>query len=117
MNQQIADALALGHERSVAEKSTGVNEQACLVVSLPMRADISRAAWVGAMFGDTPRRKILCSCGAIADFDSAMASRKRSLGKAVECRACRNERISHEMEDLNAQFLGLELERTEQTIQ
>jgi len=116
MNQQIADALALGHERSVAEKSTGVCEQACLVVSLPMRADISRAAWVGAMFGDTPRRKILCSCGAIADFDSAMASRKRSLGKVVECRACRNQRISHEMDELQSHFLGLESEDIEQTL-
>ncbi len=68
------------------------------------------------MFGDTPRRKILCSCGAIADFDSSMASRKRLLGKVVECRACRNQRISHEMEELDAHFLGLEPEGAEERI-
>ena len=61
------------------------------------------------MFGDTPRRKVLCSCGAIADFDSAMASRKKGLGKFVECRACRNRRIAHEMEELSAHFSGEDL--------
>ncbi|MDD1769990.1 MAG: hypothetical protein LUO79_02795 [Methanomassiliicoccales archaeon] len=58
------------------------------------------------MFGDTPRRKVLCSCGAIADFDSAMASRKKGLGKVVECRACRNRRIAQEMEELTVHYCG-----------
>jgi hypothetical protein len=58
------------------------------------------------MFGDTPRRKVLCSCGAIAEFDSAMASRKKGLGKVVECRTCRNRRIAQEMEELAVQYNG-----------
>ncbi|MGD1060302.1 MAG: hypothetical protein ABR879_02465 [Methanomassiliicoccales archaeon] len=56
------------------------------------------------MFGDTPRRKVLCICGAIADFDSAMASTKKGLGKAVECRACRNRRIAQEKEALDTLY-------------
>ena len=61
---------------------------------------------MGLMFGDSPRRKVLCSCGAIADFDSAMASRKKVLGKIVECRTCRNRRIAEEMEAVDAHYNG-----------
>jgi hypothetical protein len=58
------------------------------------------------MFGESPKRKVLCLCGAIADIDSGIASTKKRLGKSVECRSCRNERIAQEMEDLRNHFTG-----------
>ena len=60
------------------------------------------------MFKDSPKRKVLCLCGAIADIDSAIASTKKRLGKSVECRSCRNERIAQEMEELRSHFDGEE---------
>lgn len=58
------------------------------------------------MFKDSPKRKVLCLCGAIVDIDSAIASTKKRLGKSVECRCCRNERIAQEMEELRSHFNG-----------
>ena len=58
------------------------------------------------VLGDSPKGKVLCLCGAIADVDSGVASTKKRLGKSVECRSCRNERIAQEMEDLKSHFAG-----------
>ncbi len=66
------------------------------------------------MFGESPKRKVLCLCGAIADVDSGIASTKKRLGKSIECRSCRNERIAQEMEDLRSHFTGEEGESSDQ---
>jgi hypothetical protein len=58
------------------------------------------------MFGIYPKSKALCSCGEIAEMDSAVVRLKRRLGKDIECRSCRNERIAKELEALELRFLG-----------
>jgi hypothetical protein len=58
------------------------------------------------MFVESPKRKILCSCGAIAEIDSAMVSTKNGLGKMVECRVCRNRRIAREFQEMEHHFNG-----------
>lgn len=65
------------------------------------------------MFGEAPKRKVLCSCGAIAEVDLRMANTKMNLGKVVECRACRNNRIAREKEELEKHFSGQEEEELE----
>ena len=42
--------------------------------------------------------KALCDCGELADLDEEVIIRKKLLGKSIECRACRNRRISEELE-------------------
>ena len=66
------------------------------------------------MFGESPKRKVLCLCGAVADVDSRIASTKKRLGKSVECRSCRNERIAQEMEELRSHFSGEDGENSNQ---
>lgn len=61
----------------------------------------------GVVFGRYSRSKALCSCGEIAELDSAVVRTKRRLGKDIECRACRNVRISRELQDLQSHFSGL----------
>jgi hypothetical protein len=51
------------------------------------------------MFSQSPKRKMLCTCGAITDVDAASVNVKRVLGKPIECRACRNERIARELSE------------------
>jgi len=58
------------------------------------------------MFVEMPKCKVLCSCGAIADVDCGMANTKRGLGKNVECRTCRNQRIASEMLEIRRHFYG-----------
>ena len=50
--------------------------------------------------------KVYCSCGRIVDLDKKMMAVKRSLKKDVECTACRNARISMEIDFLNEGFDG-----------
>jgi hypothetical protein len=66
------------------------------------------------MFGESPKRKVLCLCGAIAEIDSKVAGSKKRLGKCVECRSCRNERIAQEMEELRSHFTGEDVENGRQ---
>jgi hypothetical protein len=60
------------------------------------------------MFGPYSKNKALCSCGSLADLDSAVVSLKGGLGKRVECRECRNKRIAREHEMLEKHFSGEE---------
>ena len=46
------------------------------------------------------KNKVFCTCGAIADLDSTVVNLKKKLGKDVECRHCRNRRISKELKEL-----------------
>lgn len=48
--------------------------------------------------------KIYCACGKIVDLDKKEMYLKLSLKKDLECVACRNMRISREIESLNDHF-------------
>jgi hypothetical protein len=65
------------------------------------------------LFGESPKRKVLCPCGAIAEVDQVVAAKKMALGKAMECRSCRNERIAREREELERHFSGEDGEEEE----
>lgn len=58
------------------------------------------------LFGEASKRKVLCTCGAIAEVDTRIAGTKSRLGKALECRRCRNERVAMEREELERHFAG-----------
>ncbi|MDD1773492.1 MAG: hypothetical protein LUQ14_02580 [Methanomassiliicoccales archaeon] len=58
------------------------------------------------MLGLYPKSKALCSCGEIAEMDSSVVRLKRRLGKDIECRTCRNQRIAKELEALEMHFSG-----------
>ncbi len=48
--------------------------------------------------------KVYCSCGRILDLDYSYLDRRITLGKELECVFCRNERISREIDELNALY-------------
>lgn len=50
--------------------------------------------------------KICCACGKIVDLDKKEMKIKKSLKKELECPACRNARISMEIDFLNGLFDG-----------
>lgn len=52
--------------------------------------------------------KIYCSCGRIVDIDTKAYRRKLALHKPVECAFCRNERISDEIDHLDAHYNFIE---------
>jgi hypothetical protein len=54
---------------------------------------------------DAPTAKALCACGALIEMDRGVLKTKRALGKQVECRRCRNERVARDLE-------GPEIEET-----
>lgn len=52
---------------------------------------------------DAPTSKALCACGALVDMDRGVLKTKRSLGKPVECRRCRHERVARDLEGSEAE--------------
>ncbi|MCL2607178.1 MAG: hypothetical protein FWD92_01285 [Methanomassiliicoccaceae archaeon] len=50
--------------------------------------------------------KIYCKCGNIVSLDKGMIWTKKNLRKKIECTACRNRRISFDIEYLNGLFDG-----------
>jgi hypothetical protein len=50
--------------------------------------------------------KIYCACGKIVDLDKKKMNIKKSLKKELECTACRNARISTEIDLMNKHFDG-----------
>jgi hypothetical protein len=50
--------------------------------------------------------KTYCACGKIVDLDKKKMNLKKSLKKDLECTACRNARISKEIDFLNEYFDG-----------
>jgi len=48
--------------------------------------------------------KIYCKCGSIVGLDRDMVATKKKLNKPVECTACRNMRISHDIDELNGEL-------------
>ncbi len=50
--------------------------------------------------------KIYCACGRIVDLDKREMNIKKSLKKELECPACRNARISRDIDILNEHFDG-----------
>lgn len=53
---------------------------------------------------------IYCNCGRIVDQDRSEMKLKLSLGKELQCMACRNARISMEIDEMNNHFDGVSSE-------
>jgi hypothetical protein len=51
-----------------------------------------------ARLSDAPTSKALCACGALVEIDRSVLKTKKALGKPVECRRCRNERVARDLE-------------------
>lgn len=83
-----------------------INKARTGLISQPLSCSNCFSARGEVMFGPYPKSKALCSCGEIAEVDSAVVRLKRRLGKDVECRVCRNERIAKELDALELHFLG-----------
>jgi hypothetical protein len=47
---------------------------------------------------DAPTSRALCACGALVEIDRSVLKTKKALGKPVECRRCRNERVARELD-------------------
>jgi hypothetical protein len=106
MQRQIAQAIEPAtNDWSHSADASDLSDAPILITRSPMKNQSSEMLG-DIMFGESPKRKVLCLCGAIADVDSGIASTKKKLGKSVECRSCRNERIAQEMEDLRNHFTG-----------
>lgn len=72
----------------------------------PRKAAIAVPMEDGRMYGG-PTARVLCRCGSVAELDRSVVGTKRGLGKAVECRRCRNLRIAREREELEHEFNGM----------
>ena len=101
--RQIAEAMTTDGARLTKEPYSGAR-----AIGSDLASSRAGKPWrplhVAMLFGYPPKRKVLCSCGAIAEVDLGIASKKMSLGKALECRTCRNERIAREREELERHF-------------
>lgn len=60
--------------------------------------------------------KIYCSCGRIVNLDKREMTIKFALGKEVECPFCRNNRISHEIDELNSLYDGSQIDGEAESI-
>jgi hypothetical protein len=106
MQRQIAQAFEPAAKDWKHPTDSGdLNDDQILIIRSPQRNQVFDVRG-DIMFGESPKRKVLCLCGAIADVDSGMASTKKKLGKSIECRSCRNERIAQEMDELRSHFTG-----------
>jgi hypothetical protein len=102
---RLADAMTIDGSRlmkeSYSEAKSPRSDLACSSASLSRRP----SPFI-MQFGNRPKRKVLCSCGVISEVDQGVAIKKLSLGKALECRTCRNERIARERDELERHFTG-----------
>ena len=106
MQRQIAQALEPA-EKDWAQTAGAASLSEAQILITRSSSKSNESEMLGdVMFGESPKRKVLCLCGAVADVDSRIASTKKRLGKSVECRSCRNERIAQEMEELRSHFSG-----------
>ncbi len=106
LQEQIAQALEPAFKDWTQSAGSGDLSDSPIIISrFPTKNQASEVSG-DIMFGESPKRKVLCLCGGIADVDSGIASTKKRLGKSVECRSCRNERIAQEIEDLRSHFAG-----------
>jgi hypothetical protein len=104
--RQLAEALTFQEARLTNGSTSGARAfKSDLAYSMSGML-VHRPSQPTMLFGESPKRKVLCSCGAIAEVDQNIATKKISLGKAMECRACRNERIAREREELERHFSG-----------
>ena len=56
------------------------------------------------MIDSSGMKKVYCACGCILDLDRSYFDRRMDLGKELECMHCRNLRISHELDEMNAHY-------------
>ncbi|MCG7844103.1 MAG: hypothetical protein MIO90_01575 [Methanomassiliicoccales archaeon] len=61
-----------------------------------------------SMFGEWRGATVLCACGALVRLDQGSVYRRRTMGKPVECRTCRNQRVAMELENLDNEFYDCE---------
>jgi ribosomal protein S27E len=59
------------------------------------------------VFGKVATTRVLCKCGAVAELDRSVLKTKRYLGKNVECRRCRNNRIAREKDELDKEYFDI----------
>ena len=52
-------------------------------------------------------KKIYCACGSIVGLDRDHVSMKKKLKKTIECPACRNLRISKDIDEIDNYFAGI----------
>jgi hypothetical protein len=102
--RQLAEALT-GREARLTGDSLGGARTIRSALAYG-RGNVPVRSQMPILFGESPKRKVLCPCGAIAEVDQGIAVRKMALGKAMECRSCRNERIAREREELELHFSG-----------
>ncbi len=114
MQRQIAQAFdTAAQDWSRSAGAGDLNDAPIIITSSPSK-DLATEVLGDIMFGESPKRKVLCLCGAIADIDSGVARTKKRLGKSVECRSCRNERVAQEMDELRSHFNGEDAENSDQ---
>ena len=53
--------------------------------------------------------KIYCKCGSIVGLDREMVATKKKLNKPIECTACRNHRISLDIDEMNGELETAEI--------
>jgi len=70
--------------------------------------DTEHHAVLNSYFGEWRGSTVLCACGALVRIDQNEVRRRRMMGKTVECRQCRNRRVSLEREDLDVEFYDRE---------
>lgn len=93
------------HNRSLGSESMlGFGKGKPGLISRPPAPSNCFSAGGEVMLGSYPKSKALCSCGEIAEMDSSIVRLKRRLGKDIECRSCRNQRIAREHEILDMHF-------------
>lgn len=60
------------------------------------------------VMAESAMMSVYCTCGRIVVLDRAEMRLKLGLGKELECSACRNARISREIDAMNDHFNGIE---------
>jgi len=113
MHRQLAQAIEPAVKDWMQSSGAGDLNDAPIVISRSPIKNQASEMLGDIMFTGSPKRKVLCLCGAIADVDTGIASTKKRLGKSVECRSCRNERIAQEMEDLRSHFSDVDEENSD----
>ncbi len=83
MQRQIAQAIEpAANDWAHSAGASDLSAASILITRSPAQSHTSDVLG-DVMFGESPKRKVLCLCGAIADVDSGIASTKKRLGKSV----------------------------------
>jgi hypothetical protein len=108
-NDQLADAV-FGQRADDIEPSLMTLEVTEDVRDLPMTRSVSAMFHGRIIMEPVPTSRVLCFCGAVVELDRSTVGIKHKLGKTVECRRCRNERVAREKEEEDIAFNGVKEE-------